>query len=218
MNTSDFIVNDIKPLDFFSRMKDAQEVFKHLTYTHLPVEKDGEFLGCISENDAYCFDGQKNLGDYSYAIEPFFVMEESNWMDVLKAFAAHNCNIIPVLNRDNQYLGYYELADIMGIFNETPFLNEAGGIIVIEKEAKDYSFSEISQIVESNGSRIYGIFISALEGSRIELTLKISQEGINNVAQTFRRYNYVVLSQHDEDKFMEDLKERSGYLDKYLNI
>ena len=34
-------------------------------------------------------------------------------MDVLKAFATHTCNIIPVLNRGHQYLGYYELADIM---------------------------------------------------------------------------------------------------------
>lgn len=218
MNTSDYIVNDIKPLDFFSKMKEAQDVFKHLTYSHLPVEKEGNFFGCLSENDAYCFDGQKSLEEYSYAIEPFYVFEDANWMDVLKAFAAHNCNIIPVLGENNSYLGYYELSDIMGIFNDTPFLNEAGGIIVIEKEAKEYSFSEICQIVESNDSHILGLFISKSEGNLVEITLKISQRGINSVVQTFRRYNYTVLSQHDEDKFIEDLKERSQYLDKYLNI
>lgn len=218
MNTSDFIVNDIQPLNFSSQMKDAREVFKHLTYSHLPVEKDGRYMGCLSENDAYCFDGKKLLEDYSYAIEPFYVSEDLNWLDVLKAFAAHNSNIIPVLDKENRYLGYYELSDIMGIFNETPFLNEPGGIIVIKKESHEYSFSQICQIVESNDSHIYGIFISKNDGDLVEITLKISQRGINSVVQTFRRYNYIIISQHDEDQFLEDLKERSQYLDKYLNI
>lgn len=218
MNTSDFIVNDIQPLNLSSQMKDAREVFKYLTYSHLPVEKEGKYMGCLSENDAYCFDGKKLLEDYSYAIEPFYVSEDLNWMDVLKAFSAHNSNIIPVLDKENRYLGYYELSDIMGIFNETPFLNEPGGIIVIKKESHEYSFSQICQIVESNDSHIYGIFISKNDGDFIEITLKISQKGLNSVVQTFRRYNYIIVSQHDEDKFLEDLKERSQYLDKYLNI
>lgn len=218
MQTSDYILNDIQPLDYHALMRDAREVFKHLTYSHLPVEKDGVFIGSLSENDAYCFEGKRSISDFDYAIEPFHVVSGSNWMDVLKAFATHNCNVIPVLDEENKYLGYYELADIMGIFNETPFLNEAGGIIVIEKEAQEYSFSEICQIVESNGSHIYGIFISKHNDNTVEITLKIGREALNSVVQTFRRYNYRVISQHNEDRFLRDLKERSEYLDKYLNI
>lgn len=218
MNTSDYIVNDVKPINFYSHLNEVQEIFKHLTYSHLPIEKDGIFIGLLSENDAYCFDGNKLLEEFNYAIEPFYVFEDANWIDVLKSFAANDCNIIPVLSRQNHYLGYYELNDIMGIFNETPFLNESGGVIVIEKEIQEYSFSEICQIVESNGSHLYGIFISKNKGDSIEITLKVGQTGLNSIVQTFRRYNYIVVSQHDEDKFIEDLKERSKYLDKYLNI
>jgi len=218
MNTLEYIINDIEPLNLNAKMEEAQNVFKHLTYSHLPVAHNGDYVGCIAENDAYCFDGDKLLSDFRYAIEPFHVLSNANWLDILKAFAVHNCNIIPVLGEDNQYMGYYELNDIMGIFNSTPFLNESGGIIVVEKGIQEYSFSEICQIVESNKAHIFGLFISKATDTKVEVTLKVGQSSLNSIVQTFRRYNYTVISQHDEDKFIEDLKDRSKYLDKYLSI
>ena len=41
---------------------------------------------------------------------------------------------------------------------------------------------------------------------------------MNSIAQTFRRYGYNVVSEHEEDKMNDELKERSDYLNKYLNI
>ena len=218
METENYIINDVKPIDVSSKIKEAQSVFNQLTYSHIPVEKDGLYVGCVSENDVYCFESAKVLSDFQYAIEPFHVLVDTNWLDVLEAFAIHKSNIMPVLGHENQYLGYYELGDIMSLFNNTPFLNENGGIIVVEKGIQDYSFSEVCQIVESNGTRIFGIFISEMREETVQITLKVGQSGMNSIVQTFRRYNYVVVSHHEEDKFLEDLKERSQYLDKYLNI
>ena len=182
------------------------------------LPKDGIYMGCISENDAHSYDGTKQLGDFAYSLEPFFVRENTNWLDILEAFALHNSNIMPVLSDKNKYLGYYELSDIMSLFNNTPFLNEAGGIVVIEKEQRDYSFSEICQIVESNDAKILGVFISKMNEAIVQATVKIGHTGMNAIVQTFRRYGYTIISEHEEDKFLEDLKERSNYLDKYLNI
>lgn len=218
METLNYIINDIEPFDVSAKIKDVQTVFNQLTYSHVPVEKDGHFIGCVSENDAYCFDNAKHLSDYQYALEPFHVLEDTNWLDVLEAFALHNSNVMPVLGTDNKYLGYFELGDIMSLFNNTPFLNETGGIIVVEKGLQEYSFSEACQIVESNGTRIFGIFVSKISDDTVQLTVKVGHTGMNSIVQTFRRYNYTIISQHEEDKFVEDLKERSKYLDKYLNI
>lgn len=218
METQNYIINDIEPFEVDSKIKEAQLVFSQLTYSHIPVIKDGHFLGNVSETDVYCFEGAKALSDFQYAIEPFHVLEDANWLDILEAFALHKTNIMPVLGVDNKYLGYYELGDIMSLFNNTPFLNETGGIIVVEKETLDYSFSEICQIVESNGSRIFGVFISKMENGVMQFTIKVGQTGLNNIVQTFRRYNYNVVSKHEEDKFLDNLKDRSNYLDKYLNI
>ena len=218
MNTHHYIVNDIQPFDITTLVSEIQDVFNRLSYSHIPITKKGIFEGCISETDAHCFESEKSLNEYKYVLEPFHVKKNANWLDILEAFALNMSNIMPVLGDNNTYLGYYELSDIMSLFNETPFLNETGGIIVVEKGNKDYSFSEICQIVESNGGRVLGVFISKIENDVTQATIKIGHLGMNTIVQTFRRYSYHVVSQHEEDKLMEDLKQRSDYLDKYLNI
>lgn len=57
-----------------------------------------------------------------------------------------------------------------------------------------------------------------MDGDMVQATIKIGYIGMNAIVQTFRRYNYLVVSNHEEDRFLEDLKDRSNYLDKYLNI
>lgn len=218
MDTHNYIINDIKAFGLTSKLKELQSVFKQLTYSHIPVVNNGVYEGCISETDAYCFDGEKIIADYKYTLERFFVREHTNWLDILEAFAINSSNIMPVLGDENIYLGYFELGDIMSIFNNTPFLNEAGGILVVEKGTKDYSFSEMCQIVETNDTKILGIFISNLDNDIMQATIKIGHANMNSIVQTFRRYNYNVVSNHQEDSFLDELKERSEYLDKYLNI
>ena len=219
MNLTDYIINDIKPLLATDKISDAQLVFNQLTYSHIPVKNENNFyVGCISENDAHCFDSSKQLKDYNYALEGFFVKDETNWLNILEAFAENSSNIMPVLNSTNEYLGYYELKDIIGLFNQTPFFSETGGILIIEKGLNDYSFSEVSQIVESNNGKLLGVFISKLENDMVQLTLKISGTDLNELIQSFRRYSYNIISGVDDDSFAETLKERSDYLKKYLDI
>jgi hypothetical protein len=63
-----------------------------------------------------------------------------------------------------------------------------------------------------------GLFISESSIDSIEITLKITLGAMNEIIQTFRRYNYEIISEHQEDNYINNLKERSDYLDKYLNI
>lgn len=219
MNLSDYVINDIKPLKVTDRISDAQLIFNQLTYTHIPIQNEnGYYVGCISENDAHCFISDKELREYNYALEGFFVKEETNWLNILEAFAENSSNVMPVLNNKNEYIGYYELNDIIGLFNQTPFFSETGGILIVEKGLNDYSFSEVSQLVESNNGKLLGVFISRMENDMVQLTLKVSGTELNELIQSFRRYSYNIISGVDDDSFAETLKERSDYLKKYLDI
>lgn len=218
MHLQQYIINDIKPLNINDKVSDLKMMFNELTYSHIPIENQGMYLGCISENDAYCFEGEKTIADCNYAFEGFYVRATTTWLDVLEEFAQNSCNIMPVLGDTNEYLGYYELNDIIGLFNETPFFAEPGGVLIVEKGITDYSFSEISQIVESNDAKLLGAFISKMEGDLVQVTLKIGNSGLNDVIQSFRRYSYNIISGHEEDTYIESLKERSEYLKKYLDI
>ena len=214
----EYVLNDVAIRHFSDKIGDLQNDFNQLTYSHLPVENNGIYMGCISENDIRCFDAEKSIEDYQYALEGFFVRDTDYWLDILESFAQNNSNILPVLDGENEYLGYVELNEIMGIFNETPFLNEAGNIIVVEKGFKDYSLSEISQIVESSNLHVLGLFVSKIENDLAQITIKINPTGLNEVIQSLRRYGYNIISQHQEDAFNKNLRDRSKYLDKYLNI
>jgi predicted transcriptional regulator len=218
MQLQDFVINDIKPLSITDKISDLQMLFNQLTYSHIPIQNNGVYLGCISETDAHCFDGAKSINDCNYTIEGFFVRPTTNWLDVLEAFAQNDSNIMPVLDAQNKYLGYYELNDVIHLFNETPFFSEPGGILIVEKGINDYSFSEISQIVESNDAKLLGAFISKMDSDLARITIKIGNASLNDVIQTFRRYSYNIVSGHEEDSYIESLKERSQYLDRYLNM
>jgi len=219
MKLSELIINDIKPLDNTSKISDLQHLFNQLTFSHIPVKNSsGAYIGCFSETDAHCFDKGKPIIEYLYSLEDFFVRNHTLWLDVLEAFAVNSANIMPVLNEQNEYLGYYELNDVISLFSESPFFSEAGGILVVEKGINDYSFSEISQIVESNDGKLLGAFISKMNTDLAQITLKIGNTGLNEIIQTFRRYSYNIISGHEEDGYIESLKERSDYLKKYLNM
>lgn len=218
MNIAQYILNDVTPLSINDLIKEAQLVFNQLTFSHIPIAQDGVYIGCLSETDSHCFDAEKAIGEYRYALEQFFVRTQTNWIDVLEAFAQNSSNVMPILNEKNNYVGYYELNDIINVFNDTPFLHELGSVLIVEKGVKDYSFSEISQIVESNNGRLLGAFISKTENDVVQVTMKLNNAVLNEIVQSFRRYSYNIVSEFAEDTYMQNLKERSDYLNKYLNI
>ncbi len=219
MQTTDYITKDIKALDASDNIAIAKKLFNQLTFTHLPIVENGLLIGLIAEEDIQTIeDDNEQLNEYRYIFNLFFTDEKTNWFDLLKIFALNNTSIIPVINEKQQYLGYYELSDILHIFNNTPFLNESGAILVVSKGVNDYSFSEIAQIVESNDAKLLGAFISEANDEIVEVTIKISNNDLNNTIQTFRRYDYTILTSFQLDEYLKTLKDRSDYLQKYLNI
>jgi hypothetical protein len=77
--------------------------------------------------------------------------------------------------------------------------------------------SQIAQIVKVIMVNFRTIYIW-IWCNTVEVTIKISTGAINEIIQTFRRYNYEITSEHHEDDYINNLKERSDYLDKYLNM
>lgn len=215
---NDYITNDYKAINSKETIAEVQDFFAEVSYSHFSVIDEGVYIGCIAADDVETFDGDKKVSDYKYTLEGFFARKNMIWLDVLEVFAKNHTNVVPVLDDENNYTGYYELEDIVKFFHETPFLKEQGGIIIIEKSILDYSMSQVTQIVESNNGKLLGLFVSEASADKIQITLKIALGGMNEIIQTFRRYNYEIISEHQEDNYLNNLKERSEYLDKYLNM
>lgn len=217
-NLSNYINNEIEPLKNTDSIANAQNFFLDFPYSHFPVTEEGVYIGCLNKESVSLLNSNGIINDSRFHFERFFVRNNTIWLDVLEIFAKNDSNIIPVLDEKNTYLGYYELEDVIQFFYETPFLKEEGGIIVVEKESDKFSMSQVTQIVESNNAKILGLFISTISGNKVEITIKISQNSLNDIIQTFRRFEYDIISEHQEDLYLSSLKERSDYFKKYLDI
>ncbi|MFQ6602650.1 CBS domain-containing protein [Flavobacterium sp. C3NV] len=213
-----YITNDFRAIDSQETIATVQDFFADLNFSHFPVLENGIFIGSIAADDVETFDTDKKVIDYKYTLERFFARKSMMWLDVLEVFAKNHTNVVSVLDENNAYIGYYEMEDIMKFFQETPFLKEQGGIIIVQKGLLDYSMGQVTQIVESNNGKILGCFVSEADLENVQITIKIGVGPMNEIIQTYRRYGYEIISEHQEDAYINSLKERSDYLDKYLNI
>jgi predicted transcriptional regulator len=215
---TDYINNDLKAIDIKESISDVQNFLSDLSFTHFPVVEEEVYIGSIESEDIITFDSTKNLSDYRFSLDGFFVRNNMIWLEVLEVFAKNNTNLVPVLDETNKYIGYYEISDILRFFHETPFLRESGEIIIVKKKILDFSISQLTQIIESNDGKILGLFVSESDSEYNQVTIKLSTGVVNEIIQSLRRYEYEIISEHQEDNYINTLKEHSDYLDKYLNI
>lgn len=218
MQIQNRIINSVPVFEVSETLADVIRFFEETTYSHVAVSENGIYIGSLSENDLACFEADKTIEDFRIDLEFFSVTKETLWLDVLEMFSRNQANILPVLDENQVSIGYYDLEDVVADFIDTPFFKEPGGILVVATGIKDYSFSEIAQIVEGNNARLLGAFITDSQNDVVQITLKIGTLNLNDVAQTFRRYNYTIVFGNSDDQFLEDLKQRSDYLEKYLNV
>ena len=218
MHIQEHIITNIPIFKIEDNFEKVLEFFQDTTYSHVAIIEEGRFLGVFSKNEAEAPLPKTKIEEFRYELQSFFVRSEANWLDVLEAFARNEANLLPILNEKEEVVGYYNLTDIVSDFIDTPFFTDPGSILVVATGINDYSFSEIAQIVESNNAKLLGGFITDTQNDIIQVTLKITANNYDKVVQTFRRYNYHILFGNSDDQFLEDLKNRSDYLDKYLNV
>jgi predicted transcriptional regulator len=219
MNINDYILKDIKAFSLKDKVKSAQKVFKNYPITHFPVVENNKLLGSFAEDDVQTIEKKDDeLVAYSHLLNSFFADEKATVLELLKFFADNDTNIIPVLNNQKKYVGYYDLSDVLDVFSTSPFMIEQSETLIIEKLENEYSMGEVAQIAEANGAKLLGVYVSAKANDVIQVTLKIVSKEMNEIIQTFRRYNYKIISTHENDIYLEDLKNRSDYLQKYLEM
>lgn len=192
-----------------------------LRVSHIPVVDDNKYLGLVSDKLIYDLnlldvpiEKELNKLDISHAHKKQHIFEVAMLMYKLKL------SVLPVLDTDHYYLGAITLYDLARRFARLFSLQEVGGVIVLEMNVNDYSLSQISQIVESNDTKILSFFMNRLPGtSNLDLILKLDKEDLSPVIQAFTRYDYNVKAVYMDDSMLDDLyKDRYEQFMKFMNI
>ena len=214
------ITDEIPPLKHTDSGEKALRWMDEFKVSHLPVLKNDNFVGVISEADLLDKLALEESLDtlFDHLPRPY-VLETAHVYDVLKRMEESKLSIMPVLDSEEKYLGCTSIFHLLTSFANTGSIKETGGIIVLEINEHDYSMAQIAQIVESNNARILSSYIlSSPDSTKIEVTLKINQLELSRIIRTFERYDYLVKETFQKDASDNDIQIRFDSLMNYLNI
>lgn len=213
-----FIETEFERLQPIDNIGHCLDMLRKEQQNSLAVIENEKYLGSIHIEDLIGLDIQSNLKDVAYLFRNCAAPSAKASIDFLRVFAEHETDQLIILNEDHSIAGSLSLADFLAFLRETPFLAFSGEEIIVQKSRLDFTYAEIAQIIESNGAKLLGIFTQYIDTDQIQISARIDHNGINELLQNLRRYDYEIISHHKEDQLHEKLKEYSDYFDKYLNI
>lgn len=221
MLARDLIAHSIPVVKTSDTGNDVLNWMDNLRVSHLPIVNNEEFLGLISDTDI--FDNNipdEPIGNHRLSLVRPFVYEKQHILEIIELVAKLNISVVPVLDRNNKYLGAITLQKLVTEFSKLISIEKAGAIIMLEMTIHDYSLSEISQIIESNNAKVMCLFVSSSDQStQINVTIKLDVTDMTSILKTFERYDYTVKASFlSEDILKVFYQDRYDSFLNFLNI
>ncbi len=212
------VIPSLKTSDLGQTALNWMEVFR---VSHLPIVNNQEFLGLISDTDIYDMNQpDEPIGNHALTLYKPYVTTEQHIFEVIGLASRLKLSVVPVLDSKKHYKGVITSSDLIRHIAGISSIDQPGGIIVLEMSERDYSLSQIAQIVEGNNVKVLSLYVtSSPESTRLEVTLKVNTSDLVSIIRTFERYNYDVKTWvSDNDSMDRFYSERLDQLMKYLNI
>jgi acetoin utilization protein AcuB len=212
------VVPSLKTSDLGQTALNWMEIFR---ISHLPIVNNQDFLGLISDADIYDMNHpDEPIGNHELTLLKPYVSADQHIFEVIGLASRLKLSVIPVLDNKNHFKGVITTNDLMRHFAGLSSMDQPGGIIVLEIIERDYSLSQIAQIVESNNIKVLSMYLtSPPDSTKLEVTLKVNTGDLVSVIRTFERYNYEIKTWvTDNDSMDHFYSERFDLLMKYLNM
>jgi acetoin utilization protein AcuB len=212
------VIPSLKTSDLGQTALNWMEIFR---ISHLPIVNNQDFLGLISDVDIYDMNQpDEPIGNHELTLFKPFVDADQHIFEVIGLASRLKLSVVPVLDRNNHYKGVITTSELIRHLAGISSMDQPGGIIVLELINRDYSLTQIAQIVESNNVKILSMYItSPSESTKLEVTLKVNTGDLVSIIKTFERYNYEVKTWVATNDSMDSFySERFDLLMKYLNI
>ena len=187
--------------------------------SHLPVIADDKLVGLANEDQLL------NIEDDSQLLEKC-VMQFSmlsvnanvHFFEAVRLANENSLSVVPVVDA-NGWVGAITSVDLLKWMGKINGSDEAGGIIVLELEKKEFSFTEIAKLVETNDA--YITHLNTFTDNHLGVlyvTLKINKLEISDIVATFQRYEYHVKYYFGEELYENEIRNNYDHLMNYLNI
>jgi acetoin utilization protein AcuB len=197
----------------------AQQLMADYHLMQLPVTNHETYMGLISEDDLLNSQDDQTLEH----LEPLFlklsVKASSHFVEAVQLCNSYGLSVIPVVEKEMEWAGAISASDLLKYLGRMTGTDEPGGIIVLELEKANFSFSEICKLVETNDAQITQLntfFDSQLQ--LLYVTIKLNRFEVSDIVATFQRYEYTVKYYFGEELYENELRINYDHLMNYLNM
>lgn len=187
----------------------------------LVVSDAGLYKGIVSEDILFDIsDANELLERVIIQHQDIYASEDQHPYELLRLVNQFGLLIIPVVHEDRTIAGSILVSDLVENFVNELGVQEKGAVIVLKVSERDYSLSEVSRLIESNGTKILSSYYSSSEAahplSESKLTLKLNRTHITPIIATLERFGYDIEEAHANDPIESVDQERLDMLLRYL--
>ena len=219
MLSSQLIQTTYPVLNLLDKVAFALQLMDDYDVVHLPVASEEKFAGMISKEELLDADETITIA----ALQEFFINKSAkateHFMAAVKIAAENNLSLVTIVNDEAEIIGSTSEKEILAALNTFIGNEEPGGIIVLEIDRRNYSFGEISRLVETNDAYITQLnTLTEATTGLVLVTIKVNKIEISDIVATFQRFDYSVRYFFGEEQYTNELKDNYNHLMAYLNI
>ncbi|HEV7782042.1 MAG TPA: CBS domain-containing protein [Chitinophagaceae bacterium] len=220
MLTRELLSQTLPSLRLTDKVYQALQLMDDNHVTHLPIVEGEKYIGIISEDDLLRAENDHSeLTELQQSFSDISVKDDEHFLKAVQLAADSGLSIVPVITDENELIGSVSYNDLLKFSSEFMSLSEPGGLIVLEMESNQYSFNEISKIVEANDAQITQLNTSNdAETGMMQVTIRINKPEVSDIVASFNRYEYNVKYFFGEELYANELRSNYDNLMNYLKI
>jgi acetoin utilization protein AcuB len=198
----------------------AQQLMSDYHLMHLPVVKEDKYVGLITEEELLnATSDTATIEQFEAHLSKVTAKAASHFLEAVQICNEYGLSLVPVVDKENEWIGAISVQDLLKYLGYMNGADEPGAIIVLEMPRANFSFSEISKLVETNDAHITQLNTHYNNTEQVmHVTLKINKFEISDIVATFQRYEYNVKYYFGEELYENELRSNYDHLMNYLNM
>ncbi|MGI8952589.1 MAG: CBS domain-containing protein [Chitinophagaceae bacterium] len=214
------IINSNHPaIQLSDKISLALQLMDDYDVQHLAVISEEKFIGLIAKEDLLDADEKLSIISLEYQLIKISIRPQEHFLAALKLAENFGLTIVPVVTTEKELLGVITQKNLLHALSNFNSVEEPGGIIVLEMERRNFSFGELSRLVETNDAIITQLNTTTDTATGLLLvTIKLNKTEISDIIATFQRYEYIIRYYFGEELYENELKENYDLLMTYLKM
>src|SRR3989337_64413 len=165
MLNKELISTSIPSLKLTDSVFQAMELMAEFYVKQLPVVVDDKYIGLVFEDDLVNQEDTAQLESISSHFSKVSVHGNMHFIEAIQTANDYHLTVVPVIEKVNDFTGVILIGELLRQLGKITGASEPGGLIVLELDQRNFSFAEISKLIETNDAQITQLNTSWDSGS-----------------------------------------------------